>query len=77
GGRTYSSNTLESGWIPSPLPSTYTGEGSKGYREWASANSYAAKCSIGGSYVPDSIEGYYLTPWDLGYGPFVKFDHDF
>ena len=77
GGRTYSSNTLESGWIPSPLPATYTGEGSKGFREWASANSYEAKCSIGGSYVPDSIEGYYLTPWDLGYGPFVKFDHDF
>lgn len=27
--------------------------------------------------MPDSIEGYYLTPWDLGYGSFVKFDHDF
>lgn len=77
GGRTYSSNTLESGWIPSPLPATFTGEGSKGFREWASANAYEAKCSIGGSYVPESIEGYYLTPWDLGYGPFVKFDHDF
>ena len=25
----------------------------------------------------DSIEDYYLTPWDLGYGAFVKFDHDF
>jgi len=77
GGRTYSSNTLESGWIPSPLPATYTGEGSKAFREWAGANSYEGKCSIGGSYVPDSIEGYYLTPWDLGYGLFVKFDHDF
>ena len=40
GGRTYSSNTLESGWIPSPLPATYTGEGSKAFREWASENSY-------------------------------------
>ncbi|NBC36724.1 aminomethyl transferase family protein [Novosphingobium sp. FSY-8] len=77
GGRTYSSNTLESGWIPSPLPATYTGAGSAEFRAWASANSYEAKCSIGGSYVPDSIEGYYLTPWDLGYGPFVKFDHEF
>jgi len=77
GGRTYSSNTLESGWIPSPLPATYSGEGSKAYREWQSANSYEGKASIGGSYVPDSIDGYYLTPWDLGYGPFVKFDHDF
>ena len=25
----------------------------------------------------DNIEDYYLTPWDLGYGSFVKFDHDF
>ena len=77
GGRAYSSNTLESGWIPSPLPAIYTGDDLKPFREWLSANSYAGKCSIGGSYVPDSIEGYYLTPWDLGYGPFVKFDHDF
>jgi syringate O-demethylase len=77
GGRTYSSNTIESGWIPSPLPATYTGEALKPYREWLGANSYEAKASIGGSYVPDSVEGYYLTPWDLGYGPFVKFDHDF
>jgi syringate O-demethylase len=77
GGRTYSSNTLESGWIPSPLPGVYTGELLKPYREWLSANDYEAKASVGGSYVPDSVEGYYLTPWDLGYGPFVKFDHDF
>jgi syringate O-demethylase len=26
GGRAYSSNTLESGWIPSPLPAVYSGE---------------------------------------------------
>jgi syringate O-demethylase len=77
GGRAYSSNTLESGWIPSPFPAIYTGEALRPYREWLSANSYEAKCSIGGSYVPETVEGYYTTPWDLGYGPFVKFDHDF
>jgi syringate O-demethylase len=77
GGRCYSSNTLESGWIPSPLPAIYTGEALRPYREWLTANSYEAKASIGGSFVPDSVEGYYLTPWDLGYGLFVKFDHDF
>ena len=77
GGRTYASNTLESGWVPSPLPAVYTGEALRPYREWLGANSYEAKASIGGSYVPDSVEGYYLTPWDLGYGLFVKFDHDF
>ena len=26
GSRAYSSNTLESGWIPSPLPAIYSGE---------------------------------------------------
>ena len=26
---------------------------------------------------PTNIEDYYLNPWELGYGPFVKFDHDF
>jgi glycine cleavage system aminomethyltransferase T len=77
GGRTYSSNTLESGWIPSPLPAVYTGEAMKPYREWLTSNHYEAKASVGGSFVPDNVEGYYLSPWDLGYGPFVKFDHDF
>ncbi len=77
GGRTYSSNTIESGWIPSPLPAIYSGESLKDYRDWLGANSYEAKASIGGSYVPATIEGYYLNPWDLGYGPFVKFDHEF
>ncbi len=77
GGRTYSSNTLESGWIPSPLPAIYTGDELAAYRDWLTDRHYEANCSVGGSYVPDSVEGYYLTPWDLGYGPFVKFDHDF
>jgi syringate O-demethylase len=77
GGRAYSSNTLESAWIPSPLPGYYTGEGSKAFREWIGPDSYGGKASIGGSFVSDNIEDYYLTPWDLGYGFFVKFDHDF
>jgi syringate O-demethylase len=77
GGRAYSSNTLESGWIPSPLPAVYTGDALKPYREWLSENCYAAKASIGGSFVSSNIEDYYQTPWDLGYGGLVKFDHDF
>src|SRR5579871_932548 len=77
GGRAYSSNTLESGWIPSPLPAIYTGKELKAYREWLPADSYEAKASIGGSFYSDNIEDYYLTPWELGYGHIVKFDHDF
>jgi vanillate/3-O-methylgallate O-demethylase len=33
--------------------------------------------SLGGSFYSNNISDYYLTPYDLGYGPFVKFDHDF
>jgi vanillate/3-O-methylgallate O-demethylase len=77
GSRAYASNTLESGWIPSPLPAVYTGEKMKKYREWLPASGYEATGSIGGSFVSDNIEDYYTTPYELGYGPFVKFDHDF
>jgi vanillate/3-O-methylgallate O-demethylase len=77
GARAYSSNTLESGWIPSPLPAVYTGERMKKYREWLPAGGYEGTASIGGSFVSANIEDYYTTPYDLGYGPFIKFDHDF
>ena len=77
GGRAYSSNTLESGWIPSPLPAIYTGNELKAYRDWLPADCYEAKASIGGSFWSENIEDYYLTPWELGYGHIVKFDHDF
>jgi vanillate/3-O-methylgallate O-demethylase len=77
GSRAYASNTLESGWIPSPLPAVYTGEKMRKYREWLPANGYEASGSIGGSFVSDNIEDYYLTPYALGYGPFIKLDHDF
>ena len=43
----------------------------------AARHGYEGKASIGGSFVSDNIEDYYLTPWDLGYGAYVKFDHDF
>jgi syringate O-demethylase len=77
GGRAYSSNTLESGWIPSPLPAVYTGDALRSYREWLPAAGYEGSASIGGSFVSNRIEDYYFTPWDLGYGGYVKFDHDF
>jgi len=77
GARAYSSNTLESGWIPSPLPAVYTGERMKKYREWLPASDYEGTASIGGSFVSANIEDYYTTPYDLGYGPFIRFDHDF
>ncbi len=78
GARAYSSNTLESGWIPSPLPAIYSGDGMLAeYRAWLGVDSYEANNTIAGSFVSDNVEDYYTTPWELGYGNFIKYDHDF
>lgn len=77
GSRAYSSNTLESGWIPSPLPAIYTSPGLREYREWLSPASYEATNAVAGSFVSDNIEDYYTNPFELGYGSFIKYDHDF
>lgn len=77
GARTYPTSCLESGWIPSPLPAIYVGEETKAYREWLTGKAYETMASLGGSFYSDDIRDYYLTPYDLGYGPFVKFDHEF
>jgi glycine cleavage system aminomethyltransferase T len=77
GARAYSTVAIESGWIPSPTPAIYSGEATKAYREWLSADGWEANISLGGSFVSEDIEDYYQTPWDLGYGRLIKFDHDF
>jgi vanillate/3-O-methylgallate O-demethylase len=77
GARVYATNTLESGWIPSPLPAVFSGQEMEAYRRWLPAKGYEATGSLGGSFYSDEIEDYYLTPHDLGYWHFVKFDHDF
>ena len=77
GSRVYATNTLESGWIPCPLPAVFTSDETKAYREWLPADGYEGTGSLGGSFDADDISAYYVTPHDLGYWPFVKFDHDF
>ena len=77
GARAYATNTLESGWIPCPFPAIYSGEKMKAYRQWLPADWYEATASLGGSFYSDDVTDYYMTPYDLGYGPHVKFDHDF
>jgi glycine cleavage system aminomethyltransferase T len=74
GSKAYSSANLESAWVPSPLPAIFSGEGSEAYREWLPASRAG---SLAGSFASDDIEDYYVTPYDLGYGRSVAFDHDF
>lgn len=77
GSRAYSTVSPESGWIPSPMPAIYSGKAMQAYREWLSIEGFEANASLGGSYYSNNIEDYYQTPWDLGYGKHINFDHDF
>jgi vanillate/3-O-methylgallate O-demethylase len=74
GAKAYSTANLESGWIPPTLPAVFSGEKTLGFRKWLDTKNLG---SLGGSLLLDKIEDYYLTPFDLGYGRSVAFDHDF
>jgi vanillate/3-O-methylgallate O-demethylase len=60
-----------------PLPAIYTGEATRAYREWLPGDGWEARFQLAGSFRPDSIEDYYVSPFALGYGKIIKFDHDF
>jgi vanillate/3-O-methylgallate O-demethylase len=77
GTRAYPTNSMESGWLASPVPAVYSGEGLERYREWLPAVGFEGTASLGGSFYSDDIKDYYVTPYEIGYGAFVKFDHDF
>ena len=50
----------------------------KAYREWLPAERLrGAPARSAAASTPTTSRDYYLTPHDLGYWPFVKFDHDF
>lgn len=79
GAKAYLSTLAESGWMGAVVPAIYTAESLRGYREWLpdTALENAAVGLAAGSFVPESIEDYYVTPWDHGYGHVIRYDHDF
>lgn len=79
GARAYLSTLAESGWMGGIVPAVYTSQALRGYREWlpGTALENFALAVSDGSFRPETVEGYYTTPWDLGYGHIVKFDHEF
>ncbi len=77
GGRVYATTATESGWLGGVFPAIYSGESTRAYREWLDARSLAANASVGGSFVFEEPEEMYVTPYDVGYGFVVRFDHDF
>jgi vanillate/3-O-methylgallate O-demethylase len=74
GTRAYSTANLESGWMPALVPGIFTGDEMAPFRAWLPASSAG---SLGGSFSSDDITDYYVTPFELGYGKIVSFDHDY
>lgn len=77
GARAYGPTAGESGWFAAPLPAIYTGEDMKPYREWLPALSFEGMASTAGSFQPEDVRDYYLTPFELGYDRLIRYDHDF
>ncbi|KAA9108329.1 aminomethyltransferase family protein [Microbacterium rhizomatis] len=73
GAKAYSSTPLEAGWVPTPFPAIFDEDFAE-YREWLPA---ARIGSLAGSLYSADIHDYYMTPFDLGLGRSVRFDHDF
>ena len=77
GGKSYFSTLGETGWIGYPPPAVYTDPGLAEFRKWLPGDGWESQTQLGGSFRSPNIEDYYVTPWDLGLGHLVKFDHDF
>jgi vanillate/3-O-methylgallate O-demethylase len=77
GARVFRVTAAESGWVATALPAIYTGEATRAFREWLSADTFEGNASIGGSFPRGDLEELYMRPSDIGYGFMVKFDHDF
>ena len=77
GGLAYATNGIESGWIPTPTPGIYVAPELAEYRRWLSLYSFEGQKPLHGSFRSDNIEDYYVSPYELGYGKSISFNHDF
>jgi len=73
----YASASVESGWIPSPIPAIYSDPDLAGYRRWLPLFGIEGQRPLNGSFFSENIEDYYCTPYELGYGRSIAFNHDF
>lgn len=77
GSMAYFTTAVELGWIPRPVPAIYSGEETAAFRKWLPTGSDETIWSLGGSFHSEDIEDYYFTPWELGYGHLIKYNHEF
>lgn len=77
GGLAYATNGIESGWIPTPTPGIYAAPELADYRRWLSLYSFEGQKPLHGTFFSENIENYYVSPFELGYGKSIAFNHDF
>lgn len=77
GALAYATPSVESGWIPSPVPGIYTDPDLLEYRRYLPLFGIEGKRPLNGSYFSEDIEDYYVSPYELGYGKVIHFGHDF
>ncbi|MFJ3799617.1 aminomethyl transferase family protein [Streptomyces sp. NPDC090088] len=77
GALAYATPSVESGWIPSPVPGIYSDPELAEYRQWLPLFGIEGKRPLNGSYFSEDIEDYYVSPYELGYGKLIHFGHDF
>lgn len=77
GALAYPTSGPESGWIPAPTPAIYTDADLLDYRKHLGLFTFEGQAGIHGSYFSPDIEDYYISPWEIGYGRSISFNHDF
>jgi syringate O-demethylase len=77
GALAYTTPSVESGWVPSPVPGIYSDPDLLDYRRHLALYGIEGQRPLNGSYFSESIEDFYVSPYELGYGKMVSFNHDF
>lgn len=77
GAAAYCSSGIESGWLQGVLPAIYSSDETKAYRERLKPNDLEALVRLTGSQDRPLADDFYRTPFDIGYGRFIHFDHEF
>ncbi|MFE6887733.1 aminomethyl transferase family protein [Streptomyces sp. NPDC057694] len=77
GALAYTTPSVESGWIPSPVPAIYSAPELEDYRRHLPLFGIEGQRPLNGSHFSPDIEDYYVSPYELGYGKLIHFGHDF
>jgi vanillate/3-O-methylgallate O-demethylase len=77
GALAYPTASMDSGWIASPVPAIYTDPDLADYRKYLPLFGIEGQRPLCGSFFSENIEDYYCSPYELGYGKGISFNHDF